>query len=225
MKASFLPEQSTQDSAQFDAVYVFKRLLGYLWRHATLLLLAVVFMVLTALTEASFAALIESVVNDGFVDAKPWHLQWMGLILFGVLALRAVLGYLANYSMARLGRYVVYEIRQDIFANLITLPTEYFSRNSSSKNVSKLIYDVEATATATTDTLTILFKDSVVSVALVSWLFILDWRLTFIFILCVPLIIAITRYTNTRFRRTSKEIQDSMGGIADTVKEASIGNN
>ncbi len=223
MKASFLPDNNTQGGVDFNAVEVFKRLLEYLWRHKALLGLAIVFMILTALTEASFAALIEQVVNDGFVNAKEWHLRWLALVLFGVIVLRAVLGYLANYSMARLGRYVVHEIRSDIFANLITLPTHYFAKNSSSKNVAKLIYDVEATATATTDTLTILFKDLVVSVALVFWLFYLDWRLTLIFLICVPMIVLITRYSNSRFRKTSKEIQDSMGGIADTVKEASIG--
>lgn len=224
MKASFLPENSTQGGgSDFNAIQVFKRLLEYLWRHKKLLALAVMFMILTALTEASFAALIEQVVNDGFVNAKEWHLKWLGLVVLGVVVLRAVLGYLANYSMARLGRYVVHEIRGDIFANLITLPTTYFAKNSSSKNVSKLIYDVEATATATTDTLTIMFKDTVVTAALVFWLFYLDWRLTLIFLFSVPMIYGITRYSNSRFRKTSKEIQDSMGGIADTVKEASIG--
>ncbi|MEO0369323.1 MAG: lipid A export permease/ATP-binding protein MsbA [Pseudomonadota bacterium] len=223
MKASFLPENRPQGGAEFDAMTVFRRLLNYLWRHIGLLGLAIVFMVLTALTEASFAALIEKIVNEGFVNASEWYLRWLGPMVFGVIVLRGILGYLANYAMARLGRYVVYEIRQDIFASLITLPTKYFAENTSSKNVSKLIYDVEATATATTDTLTILFKDSVVSVALIFWLFYLDWRLTMIFILSVPMIFAITKYSNTRFRRTSKEIQDSMGGIADTVKEASIG--
>ena len=224
MKASFLPENSTQGGgSDFNAIQVFKRLLEYLWRHKKLLALAVMFMILTALTEASFAALIEQVVNDGFVNAKEWHLKWLGLVVLGVVVLRAVLGYLANYSMARLGRYEVHEIRGDIFANLITLPTTYFAKNSSSKNVSKLIYDVEATATATTDTLTIMFKDTVVTAALVFWLFYLDWRLTLIFLFSVPMIYGITRYSNSRFRKTSKEIQDSMGGIADTVKEASIG--
>ncbi len=53
MKASFLPDNSTQAGSDFDAVQVFKRLLEYLWRHKGLLGLAIVFMVLTALTEAS----------------------------------------------------------------------------------------------------------------------------------------------------------------------------
>ena len=59
MKASFLPENSTQGGgSDFNAIQVFKRLLEYLWRHKKLLALAVMFMILTALTEASFAALL-----------------------------------------------------------------------------------------------------------------------------------------------------------------------
>lgn len=209
--------------SSFDAKAVFIRLVSYLLRHRTLLTLAVIFMVATALTEASFAALIKYIVNDAFVTADPWFIAWVPFILLSLLFLRAILGFLANYSMARVGRYVIYEIRQDIFSRMICLPTKYFDQNSSAKNVSKLIYDVETTAVATTDTLTILFKDSVVSIALLCWLFYLDWRLTLIFVMSIPLLVLITRYSNKRFRRTSKEIQDSMGGIADTVKEASVG--
>lgn len=218
------PEQSdSQTKAQFDAREVFARLLSYLWRHKSVLSMAVIFMVCTALAEASFAALIKSIVNDAFVAANEWYIKWVSLMLLALMLTRAIVGFFANYFMARVGRHVIFEIRQDIFANLISLPTPFFDKNSSSQNVSKLIYDVEATAMATTDTLTVLFKDSVVSVALISWLFYLDWRLTLIFLVSLPFLAGITRYSNTRFRRTSREIQNSMGGIADTVKEASIG--
>lgn len=219
-------EKNNQDASvkvSFDAKAVFLRLVAYLLRHRYLLTLAIIFMISTALTEASFAALIKYIVNDAFVSADPWFVTWVPFILFALLLLRAIMGFCANYAMAKVGRHVIYEIRQDIFSRMIGLPTSYFDSNSSAKNVSKLIYDVETTAVATTDTLTILFKDSVVSVALLCWLLYLDWRLTMIFILSIPLLVLITRYSNKRFRRTSKEIQDSMGGIADTVKEASIG--
>ncbi|NND81932.1 MAG: lipid A export permease/ATP-binding protein MsbA [Gammaproteobacteria bacterium] len=212
-----------QPSGSFDSKLVFRRLVSYLFRHKPVVMLAVLFMVLTALTEASFAALIETIVNDGFVNAEPWHLKWLGLIIAGVALLRGIVGFFANYFTLHLGRQVIFDIRQDIFSNLITLPTEFYDQNSSSKNVSKLIYDAEATAVATTDTLSVLFLDSVKAIALIAWLIYVDWRLTAIFVISLPILVLVTRYSNSRFRATSKQIQDSMGGIADTVKEASIG--
>jgi len=218
-------EQSLLDSKthQFDSKAIFKRLLAYLWRHKSIVGIAIFFMVCTALTEASFAALIEKIVNDGFVNAQDWYLKWLSLVLFGLLMLRALVGYFSNFFMAKLGRVVIFDIRQDVFSNLITLPTSFFDKNSSSKNVSKLIYDVEVTAVATTDTLTVLFQDTVKAIALICWLIYIDWRLTLIFILSMPILVFVTSYSNKRFRRTSKQIQDSMGGIADNVKEISIG--
>lgn len=212
-----------KQAPQFDSHAVFRRLLGYLWAHKAVFILANIFMVCTAITEASFAYMVEPIINDGFINAKQWHLQWLALMVLAVMGLRSIFGFFGNYTMAKLGRYIIFGIRRDTFANLIALPTRYFDENSSAKNVSKLIYDAETASIATTDTLTILFKDTVFSVALIGMLLYKDWRLTILFIIAIPLLVAITYYSNTRFRRTSKEIQDSMGGIANTVKEASVG--
>lgn len=212
-----------QKAHQFSGMQMYRRLLGYLFGHKKAVLLAIVFMVVTGLTEASFAAMIETIVNDGFVKADTWYLKWLSIALFLLICVRALCGYFANFYMQKLGRSIIFDIRTDTFANLIQLPTTFFDKNPSSKNVSKLIYDVEETATATTDTLTVLFKDMVASVALLAWLFYLDWRLTLLFLFTVPLLVFVLRYSNKRFRTTSKEIQDSMGGIANAVKEASIG--
>ncbi|GHA15552.1 lipid A export ATP-binding/permease protein MsbA [Arenicella chitinivorans] len=217
------PAVTRTDGSAFDARAVFVRLLRYLFRHARLLLMAIGFMVLTGLIEASVAAFIEKVLKNGFLSGDQWFVRWSGIMLMCVVFARAIFGFIANYTMAKVGRLVIYEIRQDVFQNMLRLPTRYFDKNSSSKNVSKLIYDVETTAVATTDTLSILFKDSVVSLGLIAWLFYKDWRLTLIFMLTIPFLVGIIRYANKRFRRTSKDIQDSMGGIADTVKEASVG--
>lgn len=208
---------------QFDSRQVFSRLLKYLWEHKTVFILANFFMICTAITEASFAYLVEPIINDGFINAKPWHLQWLAVMVFAIMFFRSVFGFFGNYCMLRLGRHIIFDIRRDTFTNLITLPTSYFDKNSSAKSVSKLIYDAETTAVATTDTLTILFKDTVFSIALIGMLIYKDWRLTVIFLFAIPILVGITNYSNKRFRRTSKEIQDSMGGIANTVKEASVG--
>jgi len=106
MNAPVLPENN-KEANLFDSKAVFKRLLSYLWQHKGVVGISVIFLVCTALTEASFAALIEKIVNDGFVNAQEWHLKWLSLVLFSLLILRAVVGYFGNYFMAKLGRIVI----------------------------------------------------------------------------------------------------------------------
>ena len=125
--------------------------------------------------------------------------------------------------MSAVGRGVIKDLREDIFSRLIDLSADYFDQHSSSTLVSKLIYDVEQTATATTDTLTALVKDVLATVGLLGLMFYLDWKLTLVFLVFVPLVVYIMGHATRRFRKTSQRIQDSVGGIAHVTKEAALG--
>ncbi len=199
------------------------RLLSYLLRHRTLLIIAIAFLMLTGGIEAYFVKAIDTILKSGFLNGDAWYVRWSGMLLVGVLAARAVSGYIGNYTMSKTGRLVIFELRQDIFGNMISLPSPYFHENSSAQTISKLIYDVEATSAAITDTLAIMFRESFKAIGLIAFLFWSEWRLTLIFILVIPLVVLVAAYTNKRFRKTSKQIQGSMGGIGDTVKEAVVG--
>jgi len=199
------------------------RLMSYLLRHRVLLIIAILFLIATGIIEASFIKSIDTILKSGFLNGDEWYVRWSGILLMGVLTTRAITGYIGNYTMAKTGRLVIFELRQDIFGNMISLPSPYFDQHSSAQTISKLIYDVEATSVAITDTLAILFRESFKALGLIAFLFWSEWRLTLIFILVVPLVVLVAAYTNKRFRKTSKQIQGSMGGIGDTVKEAVVG--
>ncbi len=206
-----------------DVRATLKRLLSYMFRYKGLLLVAIAFLILTGSIEAGFVKAIDIVLNNGFLEGDDWYVRWSGLLLVAVLTARAVTGFIGNYTMAKTGRLVIFSLRQDIFGKMIRLPTPFFDRTTSAQTISKLIYDVEVTSVAITDTLSIMFRESFKAIGLVAFLFWSEWRLTLIFMLVVPLVVLVGAYTNKRFRKTSKKIQGSMGGIGDTVKEAVVG--
>ena len=220
-KHSEVVKSQKMDNMQVRATLL--RLLSYLLKHRVLLIIAVIFLMITGAIEASFIKHIDTILKSGFLAGDDWYVRWSGALLVGVLAARAISGYIGNYTMAKAGRLVIFELRQDIFGNMISLPSPYFDKNSSAQTISKLIYDVETTSMAITDTLAIMFRESFKALGLIVFLFWSEWRLTLIFILVVPVVIGLAAYTNKRFRQTSKNIQGSMGGIGDTVKEAVIG--
>ncbi len=199
------------------------RLMAYLFRHRSLLFIAVFFLIVTGSIEAYFIKAIDDILKSGFLAGDDWYVRWSGMLLMAVFLARATSGYIGNYAMAKAGRLVIFELRQDTFGNMIGLPSPYFEENTSAQIISKLIYDVETTSVAVTDTLAIMFRESFKAIGLVAFLFWSEWRLTLIFILVVPLVVLVAAYTNKRFRKTSKKIQGSMGGIGDTVKEAVVG--
>ena len=75
-------------------------------------------------------------------------------------------------------------------------------------------------AAATTDSLTVIIRDSLSIVFNVGALFYLNWRLALYALFVAPAIAWLVRKVNIRFRRYSKRIQNSMGDVTRVAKEA-----
>jgi ATP-binding cassette, subfamily B, bacterial MsbA len=199
------------------------RMIGYVAGHKWAFFVAALFLVIGAGVQTISAWVIEPLVNDGLVDPKPDVIRWLPIFLGGLLCVQAIANFVGNYAMAAVGRGVIADLRRDLFARMVVLPSAFYEQNSSSRLISKLVYDVEQTAVATTDTLTSLIKDSLSTMGLLSLMFYLDWRLTLIFIAFVPIIVVIMRLASKRFRSTTQKIQDSVSGITRLTREAADG--
>ncbi len=202
---------------------LYRRLLSHVLPYKGVFIIAILAMIMTALTETGFAALLKPIMDSGFVDPNPDFIKLIPWLLVAVLIGRAVSGFVANYSMAWVGRRVVYDLRQRMFDRLLHLPSHFYDDHSSATIVSKLIYDVEQAAAATTDALTLITKDTLTALALLAWMIYLDWQLSLIFVLFAPLIGFGVKTAARRFRSVSERIQDSVGGIAHVTKEAVLG--
>ena len=199
---------------------LYLRLLGYVKPYKWVFSVAIVAMIVTALSEASFAALLKPILDKGFVDPDPGFIRFIPLLLVGVIFLRAIAGFAATYGMTWIGRRVVFDLRKDAFSRLLILPSDFYDDHSSATLVAKLIYDVENATTATTDAVTMLTRDLFMVLAMLAWLFYLDWQLTLVFLIVTPLIAIGVRWASKRFRAATERIQDSVGHIAHVAKEA-----
>jgi len=203
-----------------DSGALYRRLLGYIAPYKGIFAISVIAMAVTALSEAGFAALFKPIMDDGFVEPDPDFVLLIPWLIMAVVLVRTVGGFVASYTMAWVGRQVVYDLRKQMFDRVLQLPSPFFNRHSSSSLVSKLLYDVEQAGTATTDALTLVVKDMLTALALLGWLIYLDWMLTLVFLIFAPLVGFGVSKAAWRFRKSSESIQDSMSGIAQIVKES-----
>jgi len=107
-----------------------------------------------------------------------------------------------------------------MFTHLLQLPASYYDTLPSGQLTSKLIYDVEQIAMASTRTVTILIKDSITIICLVAWMLYLNWMLSALFLGIGPILMMIVSYVSKRFRKISKRIQHSMGDVTGVTQEA-----
>ncbi len=198
----------------------YRRLLSYALPYKWIFISGIVGMVVVALSEASFAALLKPIMAGGFVERDSRIIALTPLLLIGAFLVRGLGSFADQYSIGWIGRRVIYDLRAEMFSKILRLPTQYYDANSSGQLVAKLIYDLEQIAQATTMALRVLIKDSILIVALLGWLAFLNWQLTTIFIAVTPIAALIIQIASKKFRSTSKKIQSSVGQIARASKES-----
>ncbi len=198
----------------------YKRLLGYLRPHKAMFGVGVVGMTIFAATDAGWAAFVKFFLDGTFVDKDPRMVWLVPLALIGLFLLRGIGDFMQTYCPGFVGRHVVKTLRGQIFERYVHLPVAYFDTHPSGVLLSKLTYNTEQVATATTDSVTVFIRDTLTIIGLIGYLLYLNPKLTLISLIVGPLIAVIIRKINLLFRRYSRRIQNSMGDVTRVAKEA-----
>jgi len=200
--------------------HLYLRLLQYVrpyWRAFTGVILA---MVLTALTEPVLPALLQPLLDGGFVDKDPQIIQMMPVWLILLALVRGAATFVSQVGLTWVASRVVLDLRRAMFTRLLSLPTSRFDNVSSGTLLSKVTYDVNRVMLATTDALLVLVRDSLAVVGLLAWIFYLNWQLALLIFTIVPLIVLVIRKSSVRLRRNNLQMQDAMGDMARILEEA-----
>ena len=203
-----------------DAKTLYLRLLRYAWRHWPVFLLSIGALAVFSATNTGFLASIKMVTDQGFVQRDPAKIGLLPWILFGLLALRALAGFIAGFSMRWVARRVVERIRLDAFSRLMALPVSFFDAHSAGVVTSKLTYDAELMSKVSTNVAVTLVRDSLTILGMIGYMLYLDWRLTMIFVVMTPLIAAYLRGMTPLLRNAGKTVQESVGSMTRISEEA-----
>lgn len=201
-----------------------KKLLLRLWAYASryllVCLLGVVALILLALSNTAFLAIIKQVTDEGFVGQSTTTVAYLPVMLFSLLALRALSGFASNFSMRWLARQIVADVRLDIFRHLMRLPLGFYDQQANGKLVSKLMNDVEQMANAATKSTLTMVRDSLTAIGIMAYMLYLDWQLTLIFALLAPLMASYLKAMSPRLRDAGKAVQSSLGEMTQVAQEA-----
>jgi len=202
---------------------LYARLLRYVLPYWRVFALALLGMVITALTEPAMPALLQPLLDGGFVGKDPLLIILIPIILMLIVLLRGIAMLATTIGMTWVASRLVMDLRTDMFAKLMQLPTVAFDDASSGVLLSKFSYDVNRVMAAATDALVILVRDSLAILGLLAWMFYLNWQLSLIIFTIVPVIVLVVRWVSKRLRRLNTAMQDSMGDMTRIIEEAISG--
>lgn len=207
-------------SVETPAWTVYRRLLGRARRYWPLLTAAGLGMVFEAIAAAAFTWMMKPMVDETFV-AQNADVRWtIPLVIIGLFVLRGIATYATDYGMARTGRSVVRDLRRDILAKYLRLPSQRFDREPVAAMVSRLNYDTEQVTQASSDALKVILTDSLTIVALLGVMLWYSPRVTLVMLVLAPLIAGISSVVGRRYRRINRGIQDGVANMAQVAEQA-----
>ncbi len=215
------PGTAASASILYQSRDVYRRLLRYAKPYTGMYMLGVLGMILYAGTDLITVNFVRTYLQDTMaLQRNPHVLQLLPLGVLLIFLVRGAGDYLASYFPSWVGRQVIKAIRNDLFGQYLRLPTAQYDQESSATMLTRLTYNTELVASATTDSLTVLIRDSLAIAFNIGLLFWLNWKLALYGLTVAPLIAWLVRNVNIRFRRYSTRIQNSMGDVTRVAKEA-----
>ena len=212
----------TEPEAPEASVWItYQRRLRWTLPYRLLLGLAFVGMIIEAAAAGAFTSLMQPMIDETLVsqnEAARWELP---LVIVGIFVLRGIATFCTDYGMSRAGRSVVRDLRQDILAKYLRLPSARFDREPVASLVSRLNFDTEQVAQASTEALKVLITDTLTVIALVGVMLWHSPTVTAAIAVIVPLIAVIAAYVRGRYRRLLRRIQEGVGDLA-TGAEVSL---
>ncbi len=141
-------------------------------------------------------------------------------VMFGLFLLSAAIGIAQTYFTSSVGNQVTGDLRVKLFEHLQGMELAFFTRTKTGVIQSRLQNDVGGVSGVLTNTVTSILGNVVTVIASLVTMIILDWRLTLIALVLMPILIAVQRKVGQRRVRIAAATQESLSELTAITQES-----
>ena len=183
------------------------------------LLGAAVALVFTAAITLSMGQGVRILIDQGFASGSAEKLNAAVTVILVLSVLMAVGTFIRFYLVSWLGERISADIREAVFANIITLQPSYFEANRSGEIMSHLTTDTTLLQTIIGSSLSMALRSGLTLIGALVMLVITNLKLTLIVLSAVPLVLIPILFYGRRVRALSNQSQDSIAHVGSYAGE------
>ncbi|WP_284734979.1 ABC transporter ATP-binding protein [Nonomuraea sp. NEAU-A123] len=151
-------------------------------------------------------------------DAMLLALLALGMILVAVIT--SVFDVLQTLVSTTVGQRVMHDLRTSVYGHLQRMSLAFFTRTKTGEVQSRIANDIGGMQSVVTSTATSLISNLTTVIATIVAMLALDWRLTVISLLLLPVFVGISRKVGSERRRITSERQRKLAVISSMVQES-----
>lgn len=197
----------------------FKRLWTYIREYKAGLVVAVIALVINAAADTYMLSLLKPLLDEGFGDVESNFLKILPLIILGMMFIRGTSGFVSTYCLSWVSGKVVMELRRKIFSHFMHMPVSFFDKESTGGLLSRITYDSEQVAGATSRSLVSIVREGASIIGLLILMFWSSWQLSLVLFAVAPVVAWAISFVSKRFRKISRNMQTSMGHMTTSAEQ------
>ncbi|KAB8036656.1 lipid A export permease/ATP-binding protein MsbA [Janthinobacterium aquaticum] len=173
---------------------------------------------------AGFMGMLQGWV-DRFLPAQAGQVDlWViPATILALAVLRMVSSFSGDYGAVWLSTRVQADLREQMFATIMRLPSRFFDTTTTSLTQSRVAFDASQVSQAGLNVLNVFVRDSVATIGYLVLLFSIDVKLALFCMATMPIIAIIVTLAGRRMRHLSKSSQQAVGELTSVLDESIAG--
>lgn len=198
---------------------LFKRILLYMNPYKVKFFLAL-FLTLSLSVVSIFRPTIIGRLIGEYVANKDKEALLLGtLIVIGILIIEAIGSYFRTYISQELGQNIIRDIRNQVFNHITKLKLHFFDNNPIGMLVTRVISDIETIAEIFSQGFLTIIGDLLTIVFVIGTMFYLNWQLTLIVIIPIPILLWATKIFKNAIKKAFQEVRNEVSKLNTFVQE------
>ncbi len=182
----------------------------------TALMIGMIGSIVTTLAGLVVPMLTKNLVDGFSVEALSVPL----LIAIGAaFVIQAIISGLSIYLLSAVGQKIVASLRETMWLKLVRLPVTYYDEHSSGETVSRVVNDTSVVKDLITDHFPQFITGIISIIGAVILLFIMDWKMTLVMLIAVPITLLIMIPLGKRMVTISRGLQDETATFTGHVQQ------
>lgn len=174
----------------------------------------------SALVSVASPFLLREILDTAIPERRTGLLSLLALGMIAAAVVTSVFGVLQTLISTTVGQRVMHDLRTAVYDRLQRMPLAFFTRTRTGEVQSRIANDIGGMQATVTSTATSLVSNLTSVVATVVAMLALDWRLTVVSLLLLPLFVWISRRVGRERKRITSQRQKQMAAMSAMVTES-----
>lgn len=214
------PTAHPQDRPKGRDLAVLKRILGFVAPYRGRVVLAMIALVVTAGATLAVGQGLRILVDDGFADGDPAQLDRALAALIGLAVVLSVGTFARFYLVSWLGERIVADLRNAVFARVVSLHPGFFEVTRTGEVLSRLTTDTTLLQSIIGSSASMALRNLLALTGGLVMLVITNAKLAGLLMLVVPAIVVPIVLIGRRVRKLGRESQDRVADVGAFAEES-----